>query len=330
MAIEEESELVVSTTLGINAAAGICTVLGGMVIFSNKMLQLANPQAMAILLSISAGITLFQCFVILWAQAIQEFTTAFTSDNSADDETDEIDGDAWVSATGCMVGGILFGYLIDWVVHRLTPGQNLNGTTRLEQQTERDSFDPLSDPFETKPPVEFIREQGGMDVFIKMDEAAKEKLQSMGVLSALAVGIHNIPEGMGTFVASSEHAYIGLSLAIGVGLHNIAEGIAVAAPIYFATGSRFRALMWCFLATIAQHVGGLIALISVGMDADNRTQGVLYGIVMGLLIGIVMKEIIPTAFMYANGRMQVVSAGALFGIFLMSVFFILLKYLGLS
>lgn len=328
MVYAEEDHLVVSTTLGINAAAGICTVLGGMVIFSNKLLQLANPQAMAIMLSVSAGITLFQCFVILWQQSIKELMDAYSSSEAADSE-DEIDGRAWSIATGCLGGGIMFGYLIDFIVHKLTPGQNPNGMARMEQQTERDSFDPMVDPFETKPPVEFVREQGGMDVFIKMDENAKEKLQAMGVLSALAVGIHNIPEGMGTFVASSEQAYNGLSLAVGVGLHNIAEGIAVAAPIYFATGSRFRALMWCFLATIAQHVGGLIALISLGMDADNHTQGILYGIVTGLLVGIVMKEIIPTAYMYANGRMQVVSAGTLFGMFIMSTGFVLLEYTGL-
>lgn len=327
MGVEEESHLIVSNCFGINAAAGICTVIGGFVIFSNKLLQLANPQAMAVLLSISGGITLFQCYVILWTNSVKEFTDALGSDLPEDDD-EAIDWRAWLCATGCLGAGILFGYLVDYIVHKLTPGQNPNGMTRMEQATERDSFDPLTDPFESKPPVEFIREQGGMDVFIKMDETAKEKLQAMGVLSALAVGIHNIPEGMATFVASSEHPYVGFSLAIGVGLHNIAEGIAVAAPIYFATGSHFRALMWCFLATIAQHVGGLIALISLGMDSDNLSQGVLYGLVMGMLIGIVMKEIIPTAYMYANGRMQVVSAGFLLGTFLMTAGYIFFKYIG--
>ncbi|RLN37350.1 hypothetical protein BBJ28_00020521 [Nothophytophthora sp. Chile5] len=180
---------------------------------------------------------------------------------------------------------------------------------------------------EIKPPVEMVQNQGN-DVFIKMDEAAKEKLQRMGILSAIAVGVHNIPEGIATFVASSEHAYIGLSLAIGVALHNVAEGIAVAAPIYFATGSSWRGLMWCLLSAIAQHIGGIIAFASLGMNADNLSQAVLYGISAGMLVGIGMKEIIPTAYMYANGRMHLVSAGSLGGMFLMAAGLIFFKYIG--
>lgn len=64
------------------------------------------------------------------------------------------------------------------------------------------------------------------------------------------------------------------------------------------------------------------------MDADNETQGILYGLCAGMLAGIGMKEIIPTAYMYANGRMHLVSAGTLGGMFLMAVGLIFFKYIG--
>ncbi|KAG6594337.1 Zinc (Zn2)-Iron (Fe2) Permease (ZIP) Family [Phytophthora cinnamomi] len=181
----------------------------------------------------------------------------------------------------------------------------------------RDSLDSSSGKVDLRPPVEFI-EDADLDVFIRMDESAKQKLQAMGILSAIAVGIHNIPEGVATFVASSEQLYIGTSLAIGVGIHNITEWIAVAAPIYFATGSRCKALMWCFWSTVAQHIGEIIAYASMGMDADNLTQAILYGMSSGMIVGIVVKELIPTAYLYANGRMHLVSAGALLGTCLMA------------
>ncbi|KAG7384763.1 Zinc transporter [Phytophthora boehmeriae] len=325
MAIEEESQLHLLPTFGLNALAAVCVILGGTVIFSNKLLQLASPMFMSVLLSVSGGVIIFQALVVLFASAFKEFTDAFTSDEAeiGSGESDDIEGNAWLAATGAFGGGIIVSYIVDFIVKQLTPGQNSNGTTRM--QPERLSFE--DGPLEIKPPVELVPNQGS-DVFIKMDEAAKEKLQRMGILSAIAVAMHNIPAGIATFVASSEHAYIGLSLAIGIGLHNVAEGIAVAAPIYFATGSTCRGLLWCLLSAIAQHIGGLIAFATLGMDADNETQGALYGISSGMLAGIAMKEIIPTAYMYANGRMHLVSAGALGGMFLMAAGHILFKYLG--
>uniref|UniRef100_M4BLM2 Zinc (Zn2)-Iron (Fe2) Permease (ZIP) Family n=1 Tax=Hyaloperonospora arabidopsidis (strain Emoy2) TaxID=559515 RepID=M4BLM2_HYAAE len=284
---------------------------------------------MAVLLSVSGGITLFQALVVLFANSLKEFNSVFNPDdtqhtaNKENDNEDDL-GTAWLVTTACFGGGIFISYLVDLVVHKLTPGQNVNGTARLQP----DRLSNEEGRIDIKPPVEFMQSQQGSDVFIKMDEAAREKLQRMGVLSALAVGIHNIPEGMATFVASTAHAWLGLSLAIGVALHNIAEGIAVATPIYFATSSPCRALLWCFLSALAQHLGGLIAFASMGERTDNWTRGVLYGLCAGMLAGISLKEIIPTAYMYANGRPHLVSAGSLGGMFLMSAGLILFKYMG--
>ncbi|KAG7379138.1 Zinc transporter [Phytophthora pseudosyringae] len=315
------------TAFGVNGVAALMILVGGMVVLSSKLLRTANPLVLALALGTSGGVTLFIALVPLFSNSMSEFTDAFTpEDDSGSDDSDDIAGNAWLATTGSFGGGILISYLIDFIVQQLTPGQNANGTARTREMT-RDSFDSSSGKMDIRPPVEFI-EDPGLDVFIRMDEAAKQKLQAMGVLSAIAVGIHNVPEGIATFVASSEQLYVGVSLAIGVGLHNIAEGVAVAAPIYFATGSRCKALMWCFWSAVAQALGGVIAYLCMGMDADDLTQAILYGLSSGMMVGIAVKELIPTAYLYANGRMHLVSAGALFGAFFMAACLIFFKFVG--
>jgi ZIP family zinc transporter len=148
------------------------------------------------------------------------------------------------------------------------------------------------------------------------------------VLNVIAITVHNIPGGVATMVASSEHTFIGLALAIGVGLHNVAEGIAVATPVYFATCSKWKGVMWCLVATVAQHLGGFLAFGVLGKDADDFSQGVLYGLVSGMLTCISLKDIFPTAQMYANGRVHLVSGGGLFGMVFMAASLIMFKYLG--
>ncbi|KAE9000738.1 hypothetical protein PR003_g19838 [Phytophthora rubi] len=328
MTFEKDGRLNLVVAFGVNGAAALMMMVGGMVVFSSKLLRAANPLVLALALGTSGGVTLFIALVPLFTNSRSEFCDAFTSNSeSGSDDSDTIEGDAWLAATASFGAGILISYLIDFIVQQLTPGQSLNGAT-CPQEVTRDSIDTSRGKVESRPTVEFV-EDPGLDIFIRMDELAKQKLQAMGILSAIAVGIHNIPEGMATFVASSEQLYIGVSLAIGVGMHNIAEGIAVAAPIYFATGSRCKALMWCFWSAIAQFIGGVIAYMSMGMDADDLTQAILYGMSSGMIVGIAVKELIPTAFLYANGRMHLVSAGALFGTFSMAACLIFFKFIGM-
>lgn len=313
----------------INAGAALTTVLGGLVIYSSQLLRIANPLALAVMLSVSGGITLFLSLVVLWGLTLFEFMDAF----DGDEET--LSGKGWLGATICFGSGIAIMYALDFVVKKLTPGQGdtiENETPHLSKREQRSSFDDATmghGDVVLESPQDMMRGQGAA-IFIKMDEAAKEKLQRMGVLSAIAIAIHNIPEGIATYVAASETPRVGLSMAIGVSLHNIAEGLAVAAPIYFATGSRSKGIMWCVLAALAEHVGGFIAFAILGKDSDNFTQACLYGIVSGMMATISMKEIFPSAYMYANGRVHLVSAGALGGMFLMSVTLIVFKYLGVS
>jgi ZIP family zinc transporter len=150
----------------------------------------------------------------------------------------------------------------------------------------------------------------------------------MGLLSALALGIHNIPEGIATYVGAIEDSSVGISLAIGIGLHNIPEGIAVAAPIYFATGSRWKGIMWCAISAIAEPFGGFLAWLTIGDGMDPVTEGILFGIVCGIMVCICVKELWPTAYKFAGAKTHYVAFGTFAGMFIMVTSLILFGYAG--
>ncbi|KAL3662141.1 hypothetical protein V7S43_012942 [Phytophthora oleae] len=300
MAIEDTMD--VSAAFLINLGASLGTLVGGLIVFSQYLLRVVNPR-----------------LVVLFTNSLLEFASAFST-NKADDTAM---GQAWLTTTGCFGVGIILNYCMDRIVKQLTPGHRQSLFARMHAGDTVQASLEAGTP-ELKSPVELMQSHR----FLRMDEATKEKLQRFGVLNVIAISVHNIPGGVATMVASSEHTFIGLALAIGVGLHNIAEGIAVATPVYFATGSKWKGVLLCLVASIAQHLGGFLAFGIMGKDADDFSQGVLYGLVSGMLTCISIKEIFPTANMYANGRVHLVSSGGLFGMVFMSASLILFKYMG--
>lgn len=90
------------------------------------------------------------------------------------------------------------------------------------------------------------------------EKAKKKALLRMGMFSALAIGIHNFPEGLATFTSALSDPYLGISIAIAIAIHNIPEGIAVSVPIFYATESRKKAFGYSFLSGLAEPVGGLV------------------------------------------------------------------------
>ena len=82
-----------------------------------------------------------------------------------------------------------------------------------------------------------------------------KKLHRMGVFTALAVGLHNVPEGLATLIGTLSNPALGASLAFAIAVHNIPEGVCVAMPVYYATGSKFRTFFWTFLSGVAEPIG---------------------------------------------------------------------------
>lgn len=110
-------------------------------------------------------------------------------------------------------------------------------------------------------------------------------LQKMGLLTALAIGIHNLPEGLATFIAALADPLNGVAIAVAIALHNIPEGVCVAMPVYYATGSRWKGFLWAFLSGVSEPIGGLLGyLVLYGNRMSDLAYGLLFCIVGGMMV----------------------------------------------
>ncbi|MFP3982656.1 MAG: zinc transporter ZupT [Desulfurivibrionaceae bacterium] len=127
-------------------------------------------------------------------------------------------------------------------------------------------------------------------------------LMRMGVMSALAIGIHNFPEGLATFTAALTDQAMGISIAAAIAIHNIPEGISVSVPIYYATGSRKKAFYLSFLSGISEPVGALIGYGALRPFMNETILGLLFASVAGIMVFISLDELLPTARKYCSGH----------------------------
>jgi zinc transporter, ZIP family len=110
-------------------------------------------------------------------------------------------------------------------------------------------------------------------------------LQKMGLMTALAIGIHNLPEGLATFVAALADPLNGVAIAIAIALHNIPEGVCVAMPVYYATGSRWKGFMWAFISGLSEPLGGLLGyFVLYGNRMSDLAYGILFCVVGGMMV----------------------------------------------
>jgi ZIP family zinc transporter len=136
-------------------------------------------------------------------------------------------------------------------------------------------------------------------------EAVKSALMRMGLLSALAIAIHNFPEGLATFTGALQDPALGLSIAIAIAIHNIPEGIAVSIPLYYATGSKKRAFMWSFLSGLSEPVGALVGYLLLSTFFNDIVFGLLFAAVGGIMVFISLDQLLPTAEKYGEHHLAI-------------------------
>jgi len=122
-----------------------------------------------------------------------------------------------------------------------------------------------------------------------------QKLLRMGLFSALAIAIHNFPEGLATFMGALSNPELGISIAVAIAIHNIPEGIAVSVPIYYATRNRFKSFWLSFLSGLAEPVGALLGYFILQSFMAESAFGVVFAAVAGIMIYISLDELLPTA-----------------------------------
>ncbi|MBL7112028.1 MAG: zinc transporter ZupT [Bacteroidales bacterium] len=125
-------------------------------------------------------------------------------------------------------------------------------------------------------------------------------LMRMGIFMAIAIAIHNFPEGLATFAAGIADIKIAIPIALAIAIHNIPEGIAVSVPIYYATGNRKKAFFLSLLSGLAEPLGALIGYFLLSAFFSDSLMGVLFGGVAGIMVFISIDELLPTARAYGH------------------------------
>lgn len=137
-------------------------------------------------------------------------------------------------------------------------------------------------------------------------EGHKKSLQRMGFVTALAIGIHNFPEGLATFTSALQDPHLGIAIAVAIAIHNIPEGIATAVPIYYATGSRKRAFAVSFFSGITEPLGAIIGYMLLRPFFSDAVFGVLFGVIAGIMVFISIEELLPMAREYEKSKVTII------------------------
>lgn len=159
-------------------------------------------------------------------------------------------------------------------------------------------------------------------VDILQQTGSEQAMKRLGVLSALAIAVHNFPEGIATFAGALNDPQLGTGITFAIAIHNIPEGIAIAIPIYYATKSKGKALLYATLSGMSEVLGALLCLAVTAIFGVNLADGgvtfpLILAAVAGIMIYISLDELLPTAEKY--GKHHIAIAGVVGGMAIMAV-----------
>ncbi len=266
--------------LGLTLFAGMATGIGSIIAFTAKR---TNYRFLSVATGFSGGVMLYVSFVEIFFKGVDSLAVRYGEYWAH-----------WINAAS-FFGGILLIGLID----NLIPSAENPHETHSETETL-----PLHNPNAPRPVFTAAEAEGSHD-----HRPDHHKLMRMGLFTALAIGIHNFPEGMATFLAALRDPGLGIAIAIAIALHNIPEGISVSVPIFYATGDRRKAFLYSLLSGIAEPVGAAIGyvLILVFLGGNNggippQVMGILFSGVAGIMVYISLDELLPTSRAYGKGH----------------------------
>ena len=248
--------------------AGLSTGVGSLIAFFAKK---TNKKFLSISLGFSAGVMIYVSMIEIFVKAQDALTS----------ELGEKAGAIWTVLA--FFGGMFLIALID----KLIPS--------------------AENPHEARSVVADCEGCGECEICVKEQKAKREKEQLMrtGVFTALAIAIHNFPEGMATFVSAFQDPSVAIPVVAAIAIHNIPEGIAVSVPIYQATGSKRRAFFYSFLSGFAEPIGAIIGWLVLIPIMSDMVYGIIFGAVAGIMVFISIDELLPAAREYGEHHLSV-------------------------
>ena len=269
--------------------AGLSTTIGCLISF---LIKEPSPKLLSVIMGSSAGVMIFISFVELLQEGI--------------------------TSNGFFMGVMFFfvGMLIMLSIDALvTHKYEFEGALNLHTQEDSASDNKnnvIKERFGSQHQKGHHRHRGRHHKTKK-----KAKIEKTSLLVFLGVFIHNIPEGMATFVSTLRSVQLGILLATAIALHNIPEGIAVSVPIYTSTKSRKKAFFWSFLSGISEFIGALVFGLIFYQFINDYLLGAMLAIVAGFMVYISLDELLPVA--HSLGREQFAILGIILGMFVMYI-----------
>lgn len=271
--------------MGLTVFAGMATGIGSIIAFTAKR---TNYRFLSVATGFSAGVMLYISFVEIFFKGLTFLTERY--------------GDYWghwINAAS-FFGGI---FLIGIIDHVIPAAENPHET---HAESERA---PLHDPLAPLPDFTAHTHIKDVPSTVGLHDHSDSKLMRMGLFTALAIAIHNFPEGLATFLSALHDPSLGCAIAIAIALHNIPEGISVSVPIYYATGNRKKAFVYSFLSGLAEPVGAAVAYVAMslfiigdGVVVPPQVMGLLFGMIAGIMVYISLDELLPTSRAYGKGH----------------------------
>ncbi|HDZ20709.1 hypothetical protein LCGC14_0367900 [marine sediment metagenome] len=286
---------------GLTLVAGLATGIGSAIAFFAKR---TNYRFLSLATGFSAGVMIYVSFIEIIPKALTQLTEIYNKSIGN-----------WIVAAS-FFGGIIFIAVIDQLIPKAENPHEVRTDAAVEE-LHAGGGRPLH--VGHQPHAEARADMTGHP----HTEGHHRALLRMGLFTALAIAIHNFPEGMATFLAALQDPSVGVPIAIAIALHNIPEGISVSVPIFYATGNRRKAFIYSFLSGLAEPVGAVIGYLVLRTFITPQLMGIMFAGVAGVMVFISLDELLPTSRAYGKGHDSLF--GLLAGMIVMALSLLLMQ-----
>lgn len=304
-----------------STGAGMATGIGAMLVLCTRSL---DRRLLACTMSFSAGVMLYVSLVEV---------VAVSSEHFAKGSAPPV---AYASATGAFFVGVGVMAVVDSLVHAvfhriagvsdprthshsrdshvaesLEGGGGGGGHARPRSAQGISAGDETARCLQQDYDPEAFEDESGASIRAIAQLEERSRLLMMAAVVSAAIVLHNIPEGMATYVASFHSVSAGAPLAIAIAIHNIPEGLAIAMPVYYATHSRSKAVGLGALSGMSEPFGAFLASLVANEDSSTGAFGFMFGLTGGMMAYVCIAELLPAAFL-EKGVNQKLTAAAFF------------------
>lgn len=302
---------------GLTLGAGMATTLGALAPWCAPGLQ--NKRVLSAALAFASGVMIYVSFVEIVPKANTHFSLVNVQPNNK-----RSDGLTHLFASITLFVGMTIAFLLDVLVHWMKDAEHFptkeigDADSQQEPSLELASINSLhvsppntplacgiESPKAVVPEADVVKgADNDSDLVVDIPkelsadqhaEAEKERILRTTLVTALAITLHNLPEGLCTFVATLSDPAAGASVAVAIAIHNIPEGMAVSLPAYYATGDKWTAFWWATFSGLSEPIGALIGYALLNQMFGEDVFGVMFGLVGGIMLYISFRELLPLA-----------------------------------